>query len=354
MPESPSAEPTLPGVADGDEADHSATEPTDDAAVPGAATQGDVEADVEAHQGGVLVIGGAGFVGSHLVDRLIAEGRHVDVVDDLSTGSLANLAAARTEATRLDVGELHFHTLDACSDDLATLISLRRPREIYHLALVTRRELSATSLGRSFTSMLGVLEAARKAGAAKVIVSLPATALYGQPSGRDLPVKEGALNPRGVRGVVAKAIVDLLSAYREDWGIEFTALALASVYGPRQRPDAGVVAALVEAARTGRAPTLTGDGRQSRDFVYVDDVVDALVRAGQRGSGLVINIGTGVQTSLRDLWKLIAPDGPEPVYAPARPDEVLRFAVSPVRARIHLAWSPWTSLAEGLDALRSL
>ena len=306
----------------------------------------------EARSGGVLVIGGAGFVGSHLVDRLIAEGRSVDVVDDLSTGSLGNLSVARTEASRLEVGDLHIHTLDACSDDLATLIAMRRPREIFHLALVTRHDESAVSLGRSFTSMLGVLDAARRCSVTKVVVALPATALYGQPSGRDLPVKEGALAPRGVRGVVAKAIVDLLTAYREDWGIEFTALAVASVYGPRQRPDGGVVAALVAAAEAQTPPRLSGDGRQSRDFVYVDDVVDALVRSGQRGSGLVVNVGTGVQTSLRDLWKLVAPDGPEPLNGPARPDEVLRFAVSPVRARIHLAWSPWTPLAEGLDALR--
>jgi UDP-glucose 4-epimerase len=306
----------------------------------------------EARTGGVLVIGGAGFVGSHLVDRLIAEGRSVDVVDDLSTGSLGNLALARSEASQLEVGDLHIHTLDACSDDLAALIAIRRPREVFHLALVTRHDESAVGLGRSFTSMLGVLDAARRCNVSKVVVALPATALYGQPSGRDLPVKEGSLAPRGVRGVVAKAIVDLLTAYREDWGIEFTALAVSSVYGPRQRPDGGVVAALVAAAAAGVAPRLSGDGRQSRDFVYVDDVVDALVRAGSRGSGLVVNVGTGVQTSLRDLWRLIAPDGPEPVNSAARADEVLRFAVSPVRARIHLAWSPWTSLAEGLDALR--
>ena len=86
--------------------------------------------------------------------------------------------------------------------------------------------------------------------------------------------------------------------------------------------------------------------------MYVDDVVDALVRGGKRGSGLVVNVGTGVQTSLRDLWRLVAPDGPPPTFGPARPDELDRFAVSPVRARIHLGWSPWTELAEGLDALR--
>ena len=125
-------------------------------------------------------------------------------------------------------------------------------------------------------------------------------------------MKEGSLQPRGVRGVVAKAIVDLLTAYREGWGIEFTALAPATVYGPRQRPDGGVVPAMVAAAAGGAAPRITGDGRQTRDFVYVDDVVDALVRSGRRGSGLVVNVGTGVQTSLRDLWALIAPDGRPP------------------------------------------
>ncbi len=302
--------------------------------------------------GGVLVIGGAGFVGSHLVDRLIAEGSAVDVVDDLSTGSLANLADARTEAARLDASELHIHTLDACSGDLATMIAMRRPREIYHLALLPRHDDSPVVLGRSFTSMLAVLDAARRSGVAKIVVALPATALYGHPSGRELPAKEGALTPRGVRGVVAKAIVELLSAYREESGIEFTALAVATVYGPRQRPDGGVVASMVAAAAQRRSPHVTGDGRQTRDFVYVDDAVDALVRGGQRGSGLVVNVGTGVQTSLRHLWALVSPDGPAPTFDAGRADELDRFSLSPVRARIHLGWSPWTTLAEGLDALR--
>ncbi|MET0459836.1 MAG: NAD-dependent epimerase/dehydratase family protein [Ilumatobacteraceae bacterium] len=305
-----------------------------------------------APEGGVLVIGGAGFIGSHLVERLIAEGQSVDVVDDLSTGSLGNLADARAEAGRLASSELRIHTLDATGDDLAALIAMRRPREIYHLALLARSSASAVALGRSFTSMLGVLDAARRSGVTKVVATLPATSMYGYPSGRELPVREGTLQPRGVRGVVAKAIVDLLSAYREGWGIEFTALAPATVYGPRQRPDAAVLPAMIAAAGDGRSPRVTGDGRQTRDFLYVDDRVDALVRSGRRGSGLVVNVGTGVQTSLRDLWTLVAPEAPPPTFVAPRPDELARFAVSPVRARIHLAWSPWTTLDEGIAALR--
>ncbi|MGI9051587.1 MAG: NAD-dependent epimerase/dehydratase family protein [Ilumatobacteraceae bacterium] len=307
----------------------------------------------ETGTGGVLVIGGAGFIGSHLVDRLIAEGELVDVIDDLSTGSLGNLAEARTAVAAGVSSQLHINTLDGGTDNLADIVALRRPREIYHLALLPR-SASPTELGRSFTSMLGVLEAARRHGVTKVIVTLPATAMYGHPPARDLPAKEGSFVPRGVRGVVANAIVDLLGNYRQSERIEFTALATSTVYGPRQRPHGGVVAALVDAARRGRPPVLTGEGRQTRDFVFVDDVVDALVRSRRRGSGLVVNVGTGVQTAVRDLWTSIAPGGAPPTSEPARPDELMRFAVSPVRARIHLAWAPWTSLEDGLSALPSV
>ena len=153
--------------------------------------------------------------------------------------------------------------------------------------------------------MLGVLDAARAASVEKVIVLLPATVLYGTPSARQLPVKEGEITPRGVRGVVAKAIVELLTTYREEHGIEFTALAATTVYGPRQLAQRGAVARLLDAAANGEPARLTGDGRQTRDFVHVDDVVDALARTRQRGSGLVVNVGTGVQTSLRDLVAMI-------------------------------------------------
>ena len=208
--------------------------------------------DADERVGGVLVIGGAGFVGSHLVERLIAEGGTVDVVDDLSTGSLANLAVARSEAARLDASELHIHTLDACSADLATMIAMHRPREIFHLALLPRHDATPIALGRSFTSMLGVLDAARRSGVTKVVVALPATAMYGHPSSRELPVKEGPLVARGVRGVVAKAIVELLSAVprgvghrvhgaRPGVGVRATAAArrrCRGVDGRRRRPRA--------------------------------------------------------------------------------------------------------------------
>lgn len=297
----------------------------------------------------VVVIGGAGFIGSHLVDRLLAEGHSVEVIDDLSSGGLANLAEARAAG-----GKLKIHHLDSTTDEGTSLIGMRRPDVMYHLAVFPRPQQSLHETANGFASALTVLDAARQFGVGKVVVALPATALYGLPSVRSLPVKETDPVPRGVRGVVARSVFDLLSTYREQEMVEFSALALASVYGARQKPESGVVAAFQQAIDGGRAANVTGDGRQTRDFVYIDDVVDALVRAGERSSGLLINVGTGVQTSIRDLWSKMSGDVlGAPHLVPARRDELLRFAVSPVRARIHLGWSPWTDLNAGLLQLRA-
>lgn len=295
-----------------------------------------------------MVIGGAGFIGSHLVDRLLADGTAVDVVDDLSTGGLANLADARSVG-----GSLKIHHLDAGTSEAASLIGMRTPDVLYHLAAIPRGEPSSAQLARSLAMTMSVLDAARTHRVAKVVVTLPATAMYGHPATRDLPLKELPLEPRGVRGVVARTIVDLLNVYREADALEFTVLALTSVYGPRQPASGGVVAALQAAAAERAAPVVTGDGRQTRDFLFVDDAVDAVVRAGDRGSGLVINVGTGEQTSVRELWTAIAgASGKPPQFRPSNSDEVSRFAVSPIRARIHLSWSPWTTLADGLSQTR--
>ncbi len=302
----------------------------------------------------VVVIGGAGFIGSHLVDRLLAEDHTIDVIDNLTVGSLANLAAARSSG-----GSLRINHLDAGSAEAESLIGQRHPDVIFHLALLPRHDAAVTAQGGAFVSALATLEAARRHGVAKVIVALPASAIYGHPTSKSLPVKEGEpsqLEPRAVRGVVACSIIDLLVSYRDLHAIEFTALALGSVYGPRQRATGGVVAAFLDAAVSGRVPIVSGDGRQTRDFVFIDDAVDALVRSGSRGSGLVINIGTGEQTSITDLWSRVDAlhGGGNPIApsrGPGRLHELQRFAVSAVRARIHLGWSPWTGLDEGLVRL---
>jgi UDP-glucose 4-epimerase len=175
--------------------------------------------------------------------------------------------------------------------------------------------------------------------------------LYGEPE--DLPVREShPQRPLSPYGVAKKASVDYLVAYRELHGIEFTALALANVYGPRQDPhgEAGVVAIFAGLLLDGRQCTVFGDGEQTRDFVYVDDVVDAFARAATRGSGLLCNVGTGVETSVNRLYDAMAKAAgiaDPPLYAPARTGELARSALDPGRAGIHLGWKPWTHIDDG-------
>jgi UDP-glucose 4-epimerase len=295
-----------------------------------------------------LVVGGAGFIGSHLTERLLAEGHRVDVVDHLHSGSLANLADARSLA-----GELKIHTLDAAAPEFDSVVSLRAPDVIYHLGVLPPGEPAELAGAAALASLMSVLEAARHQGEVKVVVALSAVSLYGDVPAKDQPIKESQpWNPVGVRGAVTRAVADLLGAYRETHAVEFTALALANVYGSRQRPDGGVVGAFARAVREGFTPMVHGDGRQTRDFLYIDDAVDALVRAATRGSGLVVNVGSGIGTPVRDVWSLVAgPDGRAPAPSPRREQDVARFALSPTRARIHLAWAPWTDLENGVRFL---
>ena len=298
-----------------------------------------------------LVTGGAGFIGSTLVDRLLAEGHAVDVVDDLSSGSLSNLADARSGAEHA----FSFHRLDVRSPEVAELIERRRPEVVFHLAAQADVRVSvdrpAFDAEVNVIGTINVLEGARRAGARKVVFAASGGTLYGEP--QELPVKEShPQTPLSPYGVAKKAAVDYLAAYRDLHQIEYTALALANVYGPRQDPhgEAGVVAIFAGRLLAGEACTIFGDGEQTRDFVYVDDVVDAFARAAEKGGGLLLNVGTGVETSVNQLYATMAAAAGVDVpaqMAPARAGELARSALDPSRAGIHLAWRPWTDLATG-------
>ena len=302
-----------------------------------------------------LVTGGAGFIGSTLVDRLLAEGHRVDVVDDLSTGSLANLAEARATPNH----DLSFHRLDVRDDGMVELMAHRRPEVVFHLAAQADVRVSVArpvfDAEVNIVGTLNVLEGARRAGSAKVVFAASGGTLYGEPD--DLPVRESTPHrPLSPYGVSKKAAGDYLAAYRELHGLEFTALALANVYGPRQDPhgEAGVVAVFAGRLLAGEQCTIYGDGTQTRDFVYVDDVVDAFARAASRGSGLLMNVGTGRETAVRSLYDTMARSAgvdQEPAYGPARPGELARSALHPGRAGIHLRWKPWTALEVGTAAV---
>lgn len=304
-----------------------------------------------------LVTGGAGFIGSTLVDRLLAEGHEVDVVDDFSTGSLSNLADARANAGRA----LTIHHLDITAPSVVDLMARRRPQSVFHLAAqadvrvsVARPVFDATV---NVLGSLNVLEGARQAESDRIVFAASGGTLYGEPVSDELPVREShPQQPLSPYGVSKKSVIDYLVAYRELHALEFCALALANVYGPRQDPhgEAGVVAIFAEKLLRGAPVTVYGDGSQTRDFVYVDDVVDAFVRAATRGGGLVCNVGTGQETSVNELLAVMAEQAGvsvTPTLAPARPGELQRSSLDIERAAIQLGWRPWTNLPEGTRAV---
>jgi UDP-glucose 4-epimerase len=301
-----------------------------------------------------LVTGGAGFIGSTLVDRLLAEGHSVDVVDNLSTGKLANLSEARADRTN----ELKVHQVDIRDGDVAELIAKRQPEVIFHLAAQVDVRVSvadpALDAAINVVGSINVLEGARRAGTRKVVFASSGGTIYGEPDPSELPVKEShPQQPLSPYGVAKRVVTDYLNAYRELYALEYTSLALANVYGPRQDPhgEAGVVAIFAGRLLSGEPCTIYGDGKQTRDFVYVDDVVDAFVRAAERGSGLLCNIGTGQETSVNELYTAMAEAAgvqAEAVRGAARTGELARSALDPGRAKIHLGWEPWTDLRTGV------
>jgi UDP-glucose 4-epimerase len=282
-----------------------------------------------------------------LVERLVAEGHEVDVVDDLSTGHLSNLAAARRQRE----GTLRVHTVDVQVEQFATLVALRRPAVIVHLAARDRApvaERAAVATGGTAS----VLEAARTAGVGKVVLTASAH-VYGPATARDLPLREKHPHgPTTVAGVLGVQQLSWLSLYRHVHQLEYTALILASVYGARSAY--GLVSELSNSLEREGRMVVTDGGRQVRDLIYIDDVVDALVRATTRGSGVAMNVASGQPVSVRSLAEQIAAlkgvaapmvNGLRPIGDPDR------LVLDPGRARIHLGWEPFTPLAEGLRYL---
>lgn len=299
-----------------------------------------------------LVTGGAGFIGSTLTDRLLAEGWRVDVVDDLSTGNLANLSDARSQPGR----RFSFHRMDVRSPGIIDLVKHRRPDVVFHLAAQADVRVSvarpAFDAEVNVIGSLNVLEGCVASGVRKVAFAASGGTLYGTPE--EIPTREGhPQRPESPYGVAKKAVCDYLHYYREVRGLEYSALALANVYGPRQDPhgEAGVVSIFAAKLLAHERPVIFGDGKQTRDFVYVDDVVDAFVRAAEKGGGLLMNVGTGIETNVQRLYDMMArlTGFKEPArYEPPRLGELSRSALDPGRAGIHLGWKPWTSIGDGL------
>jgi UDP-glucose 4-epimerase len=304
----------------------------------------------------MVVTGGAGFIGSALVDRLLQLGHRVAVVDDLSTGRLANLTAAHANhGDRLRVLEL-----DIRSPALADAMADESPAVVFHLAAQVDVRVSvrdpAADASVNVVGAVNVLECARRAGVGKVVYAASGGTLYGEPPDDRLPLHETEpWQPTSPYGVAKRTVLDYLAVYARLHGLRSASLALANVYGPRQAAhggDAAVVAAFAGCLLQGRPGTVFGDGLQTRDLVYVDDVADAFVRAVDRADGLVVNIGTGVETSVLEVHRLMAAAAgvaAPPVFAPARLGELERSALDVTLAADVLGWRPATTLAEGLS-----
>jgi UDP-glucose 4-epimerase len=301
-----------------------------------------------------LVTGGAGFIGSHLVDALVARGDRVVVIDDLSTGRRQNLEDAIAKGALLLEADI---TDEAAVRDA---FETNRPDVVFHLAaqIDVRRSVSEPvfDLGVNVAGTLKLLEAARQTPTRRFILTSTGGAIYGEGSGRQLPLDEGAeCRPDAPYGQSKYAAEGYLSLYSRLYGVSTISLRLGNVYGSRQDPlgEAGVVAIFCGALLDGGAPRVFGDGHQTRDYIYVGDVVDAFLAAAESEALGTYNIGTGVETSVLELGRLLANACDrefEPEMAPPRPGEVQRIAIDSALAADELGWRAQTSLEQGLRA----
>jgi len=292
-----------------------------------------------------LVTGGAGFIGSHLVDRLLLDGHRVVVVDDLSSGKLKNL---NPEAT--------FHHTDITQESLNEVFHREQPDLVYHLAAqMSVSESTKAPIKDGHINIIGtlrVLEAARRHGIEKIIYSSTGGALYGDPEinpcAEDTAIMP--LSPYGLSKYVAEKYIEL---YHRLYNIKYTILRYGNVYGPRQDPhgEAGVIAIFSQLMLEGKQPHIFGDGEQQRDFVYVDDVVDANIKAIDRGDGKAFNIGTAERTSVNRMFELlqgILQFKWEAEHRTSRPGEVQNISLECSKAEKGLKWTSQVDLEEGL------
>jgi UDP-glucose 4-epimerase len=298
-----------------------------------------------------LVTGAAGFIGSTLVDRLLADGHAVVGVDDLSSGRSENIVDAERST------DFEFTKADIVSADLHRLLADTRPEVVFHLAAqIDVRHSVADPQFDATVNVVGTVrlaEAARQTGVRKIVHTSSGGSIYGTPP--TYPTSEAApVDPASpyAAGKVAGEVY--LNMFRNLYRLECSHIAPGNVYGPRQDPhgEAGVVAIFAQALLSGRPTKIFGDGSDTRDYVFVDDVVDAFVKAaGEAGGGQRFNIGTGVETSVRQLHSAIAkaagaPDDPE--FHPPRLGDLKRSCLDISRAAEVLGWRPKVGIDDGV------
>ncbi|MFH1597155.1 MAG: NAD-dependent epimerase/dehydratase family protein [Pseudomonadota bacterium] len=293
----------------------------------------------------ILITGGAGFIGSHLADRLVAAGHEVAVVDNLSTGRREYVPA-----------RAQFFPYDIKSREAHGLICHWRPQVMAHLAAQMSVQASVSDpvadAQDNILGSLNLLQAAALAGVKKIIFASTGGAIYGDEA--PLPGREEYLpQPECPYGVAKLAVEHYLHFYHRQYGIVPIALRYANVYGPRQngQGEAGVVAIFIEKFLAGAQPVINGDGLQTRDFVYVGDVVEANVLALDHPTAGIFNIGTGQETDILTIYLMLQEDAGSPlgpVHGPPKPGEQRRSVLDSARAWEQLGWRPQVGLADGL------
>ncbi len=297
-----------------------------------------------------LVTGGAGFIGSNLVSRLVDDGADVLVIDDLSSGRLERLVDARLE------GRVAVHQMDIRQPEFADVADRFGPEIVFHLAAqIDARQSVVDPVFDASVNVVGgvnVMRAAVDAGASRIVFASSGGASFGTTD--VIPTPESVVrNPESPYGVAKKVNDDYLRYFATMHGLEFVSLGFSNVYGPWQDPhgEAGVVAIFCQMLLRGAVPTIFGDGSITRDFVYVDDVVESCIRAAERGGNVYVNIGTGREASINELYDLIAAavgTDIRPGYGPGKDGDVARSCLDGSLAKEVLGWEPWVTLEEGV------
>ncbi|HEX9756983.1 MAG TPA: NAD-dependent epimerase/dehydratase family protein [Nitrospiria bacterium] len=294
----------------------------------------------------ILVTGGAGFIGSNLVDRLVEEGHRVSIVDNLSTGKKKNLNRAAK-----------FYKMDVVSPKLEKVFKRERPEVVsHHAAQMDVRRSVADPLFDAHVNILGflnVLENGVKAGTQRIIFASSGGAIYGEQT--VIPTtEECSTQPLSPYGVSKLSGEHYLYFYQKNSGLDYTSLRYSNVYGPRQDPfgEAGVVAIFAQKMLKGEQPLINGNGNQTRDYVFVEDVVEANMAVLNNSKNGIFNVGTGIETSVNQLFQIINEITGASVkeqHGPERRGEQKRSVLSFDKLAKDLDWSPRVSLFHGLE-----
>lgn len=291
-----------------------------------------------------IVTGGAGFIGSNIVDALLERGDQVTILDDLSRGYRKNLNPAAD-----------WQQIDICQPEVSSVFASFKPQVVFHqAALANVREAFREPLEYARVNVLGslnLIELSRREGVRKFIYASTGGAVYGEPE--YLPVKEDhPIHPRDPYGASKHHVEHYLELYKINFGLDYTILRYPNVYGPRQDPsgEAGVIAIFAKAMLEGRQPRINGDGLQERDFVFVSDIVEANLAAVEKGSQGIYNLGSARGINVRQVFEILKQVTTYPgeaVHGPAQAGEVRKITLDARAARQDLNWTPRVELEEG-------